>query len=413
MAVDISKYPTDLAGADPVSPDLEPLEKIVSIVMPCLNEAETLGTCILKANQALLNARIRGEVVIADNGSTDGSQLIAMELGARVVNVKEKGYGNALRGGILACHSEFVVFGDSDDSYDFGDTPRFLAELLKGYDLVMGNRFRGGIKPGAMPWKHRYIGNPVLSGIGRFLFRCPVGDFHCGIRGLRRSAFEIMDLRTTGMEFASEMVIKATLKGLRITEIPVVLSPDGRSHPPHLRSWRDGWRHLKFMLLFSPRWLFLLPGMTIFAMGLIASLILWWGPVHLVGVVFDIHTLLLASISCLLGHQLMTFAIFAKLFAVHEGLHPPLKRFAVLTQLGSVERGVQGGLGMMLIGLAFIGSAAWSWGAEGFRALDPQVVMRQAIPGSLFLCLGVQTIFASFFFGMLGLSSPHPTLVRQ
>ena len=247
------------------SPTLE-----LSIVMPCLNEAETLATCIEKANRSLKSLNITGEVVVADNGSTDGSLEIAAERGARVVHAAEKGYGNALRAGIAAARGKFIIIGDADDSYDFSAIEPFVAKLREGCDLVMGNRFCGGIMPGAMPWKHRWIGNPVLTGIGRLLFRSPVGDFHCGLRGFNKAAYERLDLRTTGMEFASEMVIKSTLLGQKIAEVPTVLHKDGRSHPPHLRSWRDGWRHLRFMLLFSPRWLFLIPGLVLLALGAVA-----------------------------------------------------------------------------------------------------------------------------------------------
>lgn len=286
---------------------------IVSIVLPCLNEAETLEFCIVEAQSALAEAGIDGEVVVADNGSTDGSQAIARRLGARVVEVGVKGYGAALQGGIEAARGEFILMGDSDASYNFGHAPRFVEKLREGYDLVMGNRFQGGIEPGAMPWKHRWIGNPVLSGIGRLFFHCPAGDFHCGLRGFSKAAYEKMQLSTTGMEFASEMVIKSTLKGLKITEIPTVLRPDGRSRPPHLRSWRDGWRHLRFMLLFCPRWLFVIPGATLAAFGLLLMVMLvtsgtyWLGSIGL-----SVNTMLAAGVMVLVGYQILLAGTFVR-----------------------------------------------------------------------------------------------------
>jgi len=285
----------------------------LSIVLPCLNEAETLEFCIVEAQSALAEAGIDGEVVVADNGSTDGSQAIARRLGARVVQIAEKGYGNALMGGIEAARGEFILMGDSDASYNFGHAPRFVEKLREGYDLVMGNRFQGGIEPGAMPWKHRWIGNPVLSGIGRLFFNCPAGDFHCGLRGFSKAAYEKMQLSTTGMEFASEMVIKSTLKGLKITEIPTVLRPDGRSRPPHLRSWRDGWRHLRFMLLFCPRWLFVIPGATLAALGLLLMVMLvtsgtyWLGSIGL-----SVNTMLAAGVMVLVGYQILLAGTFVR-----------------------------------------------------------------------------------------------------
>src|SRR5256714_522661 len=294
----------------------------VSVLMPCLNEAETLGTCINKAKASLKSLGVNGEVIIADNGSTDGSQEIARSLGARVVNVERRGYGNALMRGIATAHGKYVIMGDADDSYDFTNLGPFLEKLRAGYDLVMGNRFMGGIKPGAMPPLHRYLGNPVLTGIGRIFFKSPAGDFHCGLRGFRREAVLGLDLRTTGMEFASEMVVKSTLHKLRISEVPTALQPDGRSRPPHLRSWSDGWRHLRFLLLYSPRWLFLYPGALLMAAGLVAGLILLQGPVVVAGVGFDAQTLLYTAAAVILGFQAVAFAVFTKVFAISEGLLP-------------------------------------------------------------------------------------------
>ncbi|MBI3462385.1 MAG: glycosyltransferase family 2 protein [Planctomycetes bacterium] len=375
----------------------------ISIVMPNLNEAETLGTCIAKAQRALAELGVAGEIVVADNGSTDGSPAIAEMMGARVVHVEAKGYGNALRGGAAAARGKYIIMGDADDSYDFSAIQPFVEKLREGYDLVMGNRFRGGIMPGAMPWKHRWIGNPVLTGIGRLFFRCPVGDFHCGLRGFSKAAYERMELQTTGMEFASEMVIKSTLQGQRITEVPTVLYKDGRSRPPHLRSWRDGWRHLRFMLLFSPRWLFFIPGMVLFLLGLLTSLWLLAGPRQIGSVVLDIHTLLVAGFVCLLGYQLIVFAVFTKVFAITQGLHPPQRLLEPLRRYVNLEVGLLVGLGLAVAGLVALVGAVWGWRAAGFGELDPRTTMRQVIPAVVLLTLGVQTVFASFFLSILSL----------
>jgi hypothetical protein len=372
--------------------------------MPCLNEAETLAACITKAKRAFQEHAIDGEVVVADNGSTDGSQEIGTRLGARVVPVAAKGYGSALQGGIAAARGRYIIMGDSDDSYNFAAIRPFVEKLREGNDLVMGNRFRGGIMPGAMPWKHRWIGNPVLSWVGRLFFGCPVGDFHCGLRGFSKAAYERMQLQTTGMEFASEMVIKSTLMRMKIAEVPTVLHKDGRSRPPHLRSWRDGWRHLRFMLLFSPRWLFLIPGIGLFALGLLASVWLLGGPRRLGPVAFDISTLLVSSFTCLLGYQLIVFAVFTKIFAITEGLHPPHTNLQKPLLRGlNLEIGVIAGLVLLVTGFSLLGYAVWNWRARGFGELEPRVTMRQAIPAVVLMVLGVQTVFASFFLGILTL----------
>ncbi|HVC95376.1 MAG TPA: glycosyltransferase family 2 protein [Pirellulales bacterium] len=375
----------------------------ISIVMPCLNEAETLERCIAKAQQAIRTHRLRAEIVIADNGSTDGSQAIAERLGARVVAVPQKGYGSALRGGIEAAQGKYVIMGDSDDSYDFSSIYPFIEQLRTGFDLVMGNRFLGGIMPGAMPWKHRWIGNPVLTRIGRLFFHCPAGDFHCGLRGFSKAAYERMRLQTTGMEFASEMVIKSTLHGLRIAEVPTRLHKDGRSRPPHLRSWRDGWRHLRFMLLFSPRWMFLLPGFVCFLLGLIVSLALVAGPLEVAGVSFGVHTMLVAGFLCLLGHQLLVFGLFTKKYAIVEGFHPPKRLLAMMPRWVNLELGVAAGLGLTLFGGGLLGTAVWNWHNAGLGSLDPSVTMRSVIPAVVLLTLGIQTMFASFFLGIMSL----------
>lgn len=383
-----------------VSPEL-------SIVMPCLNEAETIATCVRKARGFLDGHSIVGEVVVADNGSTDGSQQIARRLGARVVDVAEKGYGSALRGGINAARGEYVIMGDADDSYDFSALEPFIGALRSGNELVMGNRFQGGILPGAMPWKHKWLGNPVLSAVGRLFFHCPVGDFHCGLRGFTRAAFARLDLQTTGMEFASEMVIKSTLLKLKIAEVPTVLHKDGRSRPPHLRSWRDGWRHLRFMLLFSPRWLFLYPGALTFLLGWIVFARLWYGPLQLGRVILDINTMLVAGFICLLGYQLVVFAVFTKLFVVHESLHPRTRLSQVPREV-NLEMGVVAGLVLFLAGLGLLITALVDWREVRFGALDPEVAMREVIPAVVLMSLGAQTIFASFFLGVLTLKRKRP-----
>src|SRR6266567_4490072 len=377
----------------------------ISIVMPCLNEAETLAACIAGARVAIERGGYSAEIIVADNGSSDGSQLVARELSARVVDVPRKGYGSALIGGIDAAHGRFVVMGDSDASYDFGAIEPLLAKLREGYDLVVGNRFLGGIEPGAMPWSHRWLGNPVLTRISNVFFHAPVGDTHCGLRAFTKDAYERMRVRATGMEFASEMVIKASLKGMRITEVPVVLRPDGRSRPPHLRTWRDGWRHLRFMLLFSPRWLFLYPGLTLFVAGAVVGALLETGPKQIGPATFDIHTLLLAAFSCLIGYQLVVFAVFTKVFAIRMGFHPPNPTYASMFRYVQLETGLVVGALMFLIGVAGTVVAVLSWGAAGFGALDPRLTMREIIPASVLLTLGVQTIFASFFLSILGIDS--------
>jgi glycosyltransferase involved in cell wall biosynthesis len=375
----------------------------VSIVMPCLNEAETLAKCIRHAQSAIAKGGLTAEIIVADNGSTDGSQQIAKDLGARVVDVPRKGYGSALIGGIDAAQGRFVVIGDADDSYDFESIGPLIDKLREGYDLVVGNRFMGGIEPGAMPWSHRWIGNPILTFISRVFFHAPVGDTHCGLRAFKKDAYEGMRLRATGMEFASEMVIKASLKGMRITEVPVVLRPDGRSRPPHLRTWRDGWRHLRFMLLFSPRWLFLYPGLALFAVGVVLSALLLGGPLHLAGVRLDIHTLLVAGFLSLIGYQLVLFAVFTKIFAVRMGFHPPHPVLEGLFRYITLEVGLLAGALMVLAGIVGLVLAVASWQSVGFGNLDPSLTMREVIPAVLLLAIGTQTVFASFFISILSI----------
>ena len=371
--------------------------------MPCLNEAETVASCIQKAQLAIERGALAAEIIVADNGSTDGSQVIAKDLGARVVSVDRKGYGSALIGGIDAARGRFVIMGDADDSYDFTAIAPMLEKLRGGSDLVVGNRFAGGIEPGAMPWSHRWVGNPVLSFISRVFFHTPVGDAHCGLRGFRKDAYERMKLRATGMEFASEMVIKASLKGMRIVEVPVKLSPDGRSRPPHLRTWRDGWRHLRFMLLFSPRWLFLYPGLALFVVGMVLSAILLGGPVQLGGLRLDIHTLLVASFLALIGYQLVLFAIFTKIFATQSGFHQPYPLLESVSRYVTLEVGLAAGALMVVVGVIALILAVASWGAVGFGNLNPSLTMREVIPAVVLLALGTQTVFASFFISILSI----------
>lgn len=378
-------------------------EPVVSVVMPCLNEAETIERCVRKARAALDRAGLEGEVLVADNGSTDGSRELAAAAGARVVAVADRGYGAALLGGFAAARGTYVVMGDADDSYDFGAVPGFVAELAKGHDLVMGSRFKGRIEPGAMPPLHRYLGNPVLTTLGRVLFRVPCSDFHCGIRGFRRDALPRLGLRTTGMEFASEMVVKAALFGLSISEVPVTLKKDGRSRPPHLRTWRDGWRHLRFLLLYSPRWLFLYPGI---ALALLGTLLLAWlfpGPRVLGGMRLDVHTMLGAAAMVLVGTQAVFFAVFAKVYGITMGFLPPDERLEALFRRVTLETGlVVGGL-LGLSGIVLVGAVANRWAAQGWTSLPLDRTLRLMIPGALALALSAQTIFSSFFLSLLGI----------
>jgi glycosyltransferase involved in cell wall biosynthesis len=369
--------------------------------MPCLDEASTLAVCIDKAQSFLKSHNVVGEIIVADNGSTDGSQAIAEKHGACVVNVPRRGYGAALIGGINAARGKYLIMGDADDSYDFTALAPFVEKLREGYDLVMGNRFKGGIKPGAMPKLNRYLGNPVLTGLGRLFFGSPAGDFHCGLRGFTKEAVKRLDMQTTGMEFASEMVVKATLHKLRITEVPTTLSPDGRNRPPHLRPWRDGWRHLRFLLLYSPRWLFLYPGIGFSLLGLAAMSVLISGPVTIAGVNFDIHTMLYSSTSILLGLQTIAFALFSTVFAINARLLPEDDRIASLLKIITLERGLVLGAMLCMAGMAGSIYAVVIWGKTSFGTLVPSITMRMAIPSATFLAAGIQIIFASFFLSIL------------
>lgn len=379
----------------------DPLE--LSVVMPCLNEAETLQVCVAKAQAALRHHDIQGEVIVADNGSTDGSQAIALECGARVVNIEEKGYGNALRGGIAAARGRYLIMGDADDSYDFSQIPRFLAELRNGADLVMGNRFRGGIAEGAMPFLHRYLGNPVLTWLGRLFFKAPCGDIYCGLRAFTKEAYGRMALHTTGMEFATEMVVKASVLKLNVSEVPTTLSPDGRSRPPHLRTWRDGWRTLRFLLLYSPRWLFLYPGALLMVAGLIVSSALVTGPKRIGRVNFDVDTLVYAAISILLGFQSVMTALFAKVFAVSEGLLPSDRRMERFFSYANLENGLIAGAFIFLLGLGLSLYAVASWRAHHFGPLDSSQMLRLTLPAAVSMTFGFQLAMGSFFLSLLRL----------
>ena len=381
----------------------------LTILMPCLNEAETLETCIRKALGYLERAGVDGEVVIADNGSTDGSQDIARRLGARVVPIAERGYGAALIGGIAAARGRYVIMGDADDSYDFSALDPFLERLREGAQLVMGNRFRGGIAPGAMPPLHKYLGNPVLSGIGALFFKPGVKDFHCGLRGFDRDAVLALGLRTSGMEFASEMVVEACLAKLRITEVPTTLSKDGRSRPPHLRSWHDGWRHLRFLLVFSPRWLFLYPGLLLLSVGLLASLVLLFGPVEIGSVGFDVSTMIYATAAAIIGYQAVLFAVLTKVYAEREGFLPAGPRFRAVSGRLTLERGLLAGLGIFVLGLVVAVIQVARWGDVGFGGLDAREAVRVAVPATLGLVLGFETMMSSMLLGILTI----PTRARS
>lgn len=375
----------------------------LSIVMPCLNEAETLAVCIEKARGYLARSGVRGEVLISDNGSTDGSQALAEAHGARVVHAPRRGYGAALQQGIASAHGKYVIMGDADDSYDFANLDAFVERLRAGDELVMGNRFRGGIGPGAMPPLHRYLGNPVLTTIGRVLFGSPSKDFHCGLRGFSRSAIQSLELRTTGMEFASEMVVKATLRGLRISEVPTTLKKDGRSRPPHLRSWRDGWRHLRFLLMLSPRWLFLAPGGVLILLGTFFMALVLPGPFVVGDVRFDVTTLIAAAAMVVLGTQTITFGILAKQFGVNAGILPATRGSSRLRQVFALERAVLIGTTVFLVGLGFMLWTVTSWGASGLGDLDYEVTLRRVVPAVTAMTLGLQLVLSAFMSGVLDL----------
>src|SRR5271163_1509891 len=374
----------------------------VSVVIPCLNEANSIAFCVEKAVKAFRSAGLRGEVVVADNGSTDGSIEISEKLGARVIRVPQRGYGAALRAGITAARGAFIVMGDADDSYDFSELPRFVEMWRKGFDVVMGNRFRGEIEPGAMPWHHKYIGNPGLTAMLNLFFHAGIGDSHCGMRGFTRAVYDRMDLRSTGMEFASEFIIKAAQLGARITEIPITLWPDKRGRPPHLRSFRDGWRHLRFMLLYAPNWLFLLPGASLVVLGLFIVFWLLPGPRRISPhVVLDIHTMIFGVIFTLLGVQILSIGTFAKVFSYAERFDRNTVSLKRLLKRVTLESGLLLGGALFLAGFAGCVWVTWQWAASGF---GPLAQVRQVLFWSMWLFIGVQVIFASFFLSMLGIS---------
>jgi hypothetical protein len=380
----------------------------LTILMPCLNEAETLVACIAKAKRGLEAADVTGEVLVADNGSTDGSISLAREHGARVVEIAAKGYGNALRGGIEAAHGRWVLMGDADDSYDFSEAPRFVEKLREGNDMVMGCRLPSGggtIAPGAMPWKNRWLGNPTLSFLGRLLFRTPIRDFHCGLRGFTRAAYDRMELKTTGMEFASEMVMKAAQHRMRIAEVPITLHPDGRSRPPHLRPWRDGWRHLRFMLIYSPRWLFLMPGLGLIAVGALAALAIFLTPVQFGHVNFDAGTLIVACMGVIVGVQFVAFACFAKEFAINEGLLSADPRFSRWMDHWTLEKGLILGVFLFLLGIGLLGWAVWEWARVGFGNLPYEENLRRIMAAATCIVVGLQIMGASWFLSVLGLKT--------
>lgn len=372
----------------------------LTILMPCLNESKTLESCINKAKLFLVTHHIDGEILIADNGSTDGSQDIAKNLGARVVDVDEKGYGAALIGGCNAALGKYVIMGDSDDSYDFLNLMPFVEKLREGYELVMGNRFKGGIEPGAMPPLHLYIGNPVLSFIGRVLYKSDIRDFHCGLRGYNRESILKLNLHTTGMEYASEMVVQATLHKLKICEVPTTLRKDGRDRPPHLRSWSDGWRHLTFLLMHSPNWLFLYPGLIFFVIGLVFSIVLTIGPVTLGSTTFSINTLLYSAMSTILGLQLILFFVLTKKYAAKTKFIPITKFDQKLIKF-TMNKGILIGACLLFLGIVGAIASVVIWSDTGFGNLTPEHMFRLTIPVLILIVCGIQLMFNSFFLGIL------------
>ena len=386
------------------SPDPGPEVVEVSVVMPCLNECLTVAVCVTKALRCLRELGVAGEVVVADNGSTDGSQELARSAGARVVHAERRGYGAALQAGIAATRGRYVIMGDADNSYDFSDLKPFIERLRAGDDLVMGNRFKGGIRPGAMPWLHRYFGNPVMTGILNLFFRSPIRDVQCGLRGFRKDAYERLGLATPGMEFASEMVVKACLHKQKISEVPTVLHPDGRDRPPHMRSFRDGWRNLRFLLLMCPQWLFRVPSVLLTGFGLSLMLLLSAGPLHLGRVVLDVHTMLLGSLCVVLGHQTLWLWTFAQIHGWRSGLLPPDRFSPRLLRSFNLERGLLVGGVLLLAGLGFNLWLVREWLARDMGPLNVETTLRVALWGFTLMVVGMQVIFASFFLSLLGMS---------
>jgi len=378
----------------------------LSVVMPCLNEADTLGSCIGKAQQALRSEGLQGEIIVADNGSSDDSRAIAARMGARVIGVAAPGYGSALMGGISAAAGKYVIMGDADDSYDFREIPRFVEKLRQGYELVQGCRLTSGggrVLPGAMPFLHRWWGNPMFSWLARLWFRAPIHDVYCGLRGFSRDLYWRLGQRCTGMEFATEMIIKASLLGARIGEVPITLHPDGRkSHAPHLRTFRDGWRTLRFFLMCSPRWLFLVPGLALILFGLVGYAVAMPG-LSLGGAVFDAHTLLFASLAIICGYQAILFSAFTKIFAESEGLLPEDPKMTKWFDLFNLEKGLVSGVFMGLFGVFLLLGAVNQWRVRHFGTLDYSHTMRWVVPGVMLAALGFQTVLSSFFLSILGM----------
>jgi glycosyltransferase involved in cell wall biosynthesis len=395
---------TDMADHMPAN-EASSLE--LSVIIPCLNEADTLEPCIRKAQRALDEHKIAGEIIVADNGSTDGSQAIAARMGVRVIHVEAKGYGSALMGGIAAARGKFIIMGDADDSYDFLEIPRFVEKLRQGFDLVQGCRLPAGggrVMPGAMPFLHRWWGNPMFSLMARWWFHTPIHDVYCGLRGFKKELYESLDQRCTGMEFATEMIIKSSLFGAKVAEVPITLHPDGRkSHTPHLKTFRDGWRTLRFFLLSCPRWLFFMPGALFVLLGVIGYGLAIPG-VTLKGVTFDAHTLLFASLAILCGYQSIFFALFTKTFAIREGLMPEDRRIIRFFEHVNLERGLTVASAVLLFGLVLLLGAVNEWYLADFGLLDYAKTMRWVIPGAMFTALGFQTILSSFLVSILGVT---------
>ena len=378
----------------------------LTILMPCLNEAETIGICIRKARGYIERSGMPGEVLIADNGSTDGSREIALELGAKVVSVPEKGYGRALISGINSAMGEYIIMGDADDSYDFSNLDPFIQELQRGGDLVMGNRFKGGIRKNAMPFLHKNLGNPVLSFIGRLFFDIKIGDFHCGLRGFKAEKIRSLNLKTTGMEFASEMIVKARFLNLNIVEVPTVLYPDGRSRPPHLKTWRDGWRHLVFLLIYSPRWLFLYPGLFMFLCCSVLFGVLQFSRLKVGRVYFDIHSLIIVGFGIIVSFQIILFAVFSKVFSTNYGLIPERENYKIWYKYFNLERGIISGLLLLIMGIVILFSSLLYWKNLQFGEVkNISSTFREVILGSVLSTLGVQIIFSSFMFRIIGIES--------
>lgn len=374
----------------------------LSIVLPCLNEERTVGVCVSKAVNFLKQHGVNGEVILADNGSTDASVQIASKAGAVIKNVEQKGYGMALRGGFESARGKYIIMADSDDSYDLDNLMPFVEKLREGYDLVMGNRFKGGIKKGAMPWHHRYIGNPVLSFLGKLFFKTPANDFHCGLRGFTKNAIEKMNLQTTGMELASEIVIKSSIIGMKTCEVPTTLSPDGRDRPPHLRSFRDGWRHLRFLLIYSPTWLFLYPGLALFALGGIISTVLFLGPIQIGYRLIDFHSFIVTGTAMILAINMISFAVITRVYAYYSGLLPTQPEFFPLFKFFNLEKGLGFGFLVFAAGLATVlGATLFS---SDFNAIGFDKSIRWVFGGSLAMIIGGQTILTSFVLSTLGIN---------